>query len=59
MNKLNRLLHDVLPAWAAEWLDLLVPLIEVILIGLGAWLVMRNPISCGFGGVKNCASNLF
>ncbi len=41
MNKLNRLLHDVLPAWAAEWLDLLVPLIEVILIGLGAWLVMR------------------
>jgi len=41
MNKLNRILHDVLPAWAAEWLDLLVPLIEVILIGLGAWLVMR------------------
>lgn len=41
MNKLNRSLHEVLPAWAAEWLDLFVPLIEVLLIGLGAWVVMR------------------
>ena len=41
MNKLNKNLHDLLPAWAAEWLDLLVPVIEVTFIGIGAWLLMR------------------
>lgn len=41
MNKLFRSLHQRLPDWAAEWLDILVPAFEVALIGLVAWLVMR------------------
>ncbi len=41
MNKLFQNLHDFLPDWASDWLDILVPLAEVALIGLGAWLVMR------------------
>jgi small-conductance mechanosensitive channel len=41
MNKLTQSLHGLLPAWAAEWLDILVPLIQVALIGIAAWLVMR------------------
>jgi small-conductance mechanosensitive channel len=41
MNSLYKSLHDTLPAWAVEWLDLLVPMIEVLLILAGAWLVMR------------------
>ncbi|WAC71000.1 mechanosensitive ion channel family protein [Roseateles sp. SL47] len=41
MNKLFQTLHDFLPDWASDWLDILVPLAEVALIGAGAWLVMR------------------
>lgn len=41
MNKLLRSLHDRLPEWAAEWLDVLVPLIQVAAITLAAWLLMR------------------
>jgi len=41
MRKLFRPLHDRLPAWAEDWLDVLVPLIEVVLITLAAWLLMR------------------
>jgi small-conductance mechanosensitive channel len=41
MNKLIQSLHEVLPAWASEWLHILVPLTEVVLIAIGAWLVMR------------------
>ncbi|RZJ07704.1 MAG: mechanosensitive ion channel family protein [Rubrivivax sp.] len=41
MRKLFRPLHDRLPAWAEDWLDVLVPLFEVVLITLSAWLVMR------------------
>ncbi|MFT7776004.1 mechanosensitive ion channel family protein [Roseateles sp.] len=40
MRKLIQSLHDRSPAWA-DWLDVLVPLVEVSLIGLAAWLVMR------------------
>ncbi|MBV8034522.1 mechanosensitive ion channel family protein [Roseateles sp.] len=40
MKKLIQSLRDRMPAWA-DWLDVLVPLIEVTLIGLAAWLVMR------------------
>lgn len=41
MRKLLQSLHDRLPAWAADWLDILVPLLEVTLILLVAWLLMR------------------
>jgi small-conductance mechanosensitive channel len=41
MRKLLQSLHDRLPEWAADWLDILVPLVEVTFIALGAWLVMR------------------
>lgn len=40
MKKLIQFLHDLSPAWA-EWLDVLVPLVEVSLIALAAWLAMR------------------
>lgn len=41
MRKLLRPLHDRLPEWAADWLDVLVPLAEVTVIALVAWLLMR------------------
>lgn len=41
MDKLTLALHQRLPAWAAEWVDILVPLIQVVLIVMGAWLLMR------------------
>lgn len=41
MRKFIQSLHDRLPVWVSDWLDILVPLIEVALIGLMAWLVMR------------------
>ncbi|WP_200946734.1 MULTISPECIES: mechanosensitive ion channel family protein [unclassified Roseateles] len=41
MRKLLQSLHDRLPDWAADWLDTLVPLLEVLLISVAAWLVMR------------------
>jgi small-conductance mechanosensitive channel len=41
MNKQVQYLHDRLPPWAADWLDILVPLVQVGLILLSAWLVMR------------------
>ena len=41
MNKLYQSLHDRLPLWLAEWLDIFVPVIEVAIIGFGAWLLMR------------------
>ncbi len=40
MKKLIQSLRDRMPAWA-DWLDAPVPVIEVTLIGLAAWLVMR------------------
>ncbi|HEY1128098.1 MAG TPA: mechanosensitive ion channel family protein [Roseateles sp.] len=40
MKKLIQSLRDRMPAWA-DWLDALLPVIEVALIGLAAWLVMR------------------
>lgn len=41
MNKYLLNLHDRLPPWAADWLDVLVPTMQVVLILLGAWLAMR------------------
>lgn len=41
MNKQIQYLHDQLPQWAADWLDILVPAVQVALIVLTAWLVMR------------------
>jgi small-conductance mechanosensitive channel len=41
MRKLLQSLHDRLPAWASDWLDILVPLLQVTLILLMAWLLMR------------------
>lgn len=41
MRKLLQSLHDRLPPWAADWLDILVPTLEVTLIVLMAWLLMR------------------
>ncbi|MCY4754886.1 mechanosensitive ion channel family protein [Pelomonas aquatica] len=41
MRKLIQFLHDWLPVWAADWLDILVPAVEVVLIGLISWLLMR------------------
>ena len=34
-------LRDALPHWALEWLDVLVPMGQVALILLGAWLLFR------------------
>lgn len=41
MNKFIQSLHDRLPQWAADWLDVLVPALQVALIALAAWLAMR------------------
>ncbi len=41
MRKLIQSLHERLPAWASDWLDILVPLVEVTIIAVAAWLVMR------------------
>ena len=41
MRKLIQNLHDRLPPWATEWLDIIVPTIEVMLILLSAWLLVR------------------
>ena len=41
MDKLIKNLHDFLPDWASDWLDVLVPAVEVLLIAIAAWLVMR------------------
>ncbi|MFK4709163.1 small-conductance mechanosensitive channel [Roseateles asaccharophilus] len=41
MRKLIQSLHDWLPVWAADWLDILVPAVEVALIAFAAWLLMR------------------
>ncbi|RZL30538.1 MAG: hypothetical protein EOP35_23660 [Rubrivivax sp.] len=41
MRKFTRTVHDRLPAWAQDWLDLIGPLFEVALIALSAWLLMR------------------
>src|SRR6218665_1240240 len=42
MRKLIQSLHDRLPLWAADWLDILIPMTEGVLIGLAAWLLMRG-----------------
>lgn len=34
-------LHDQLPSWAADWFDVLVPALQVLLIVFAAWAVMR------------------
>lgn len=41
MNKFLQTLHDRLPPWMANWFDGLVPVVEALLIALGAWLAMR------------------
>lgn len=41
MNKLIQPLHDRLSPWAQEWVHVLTPLLEVALIAVAAWLVMR------------------
>ncbi|UXH76532.1 mechanosensitive ion channel family protein [Roseateles amylovorans] len=41
MKKVIQSFHDYLPDWAAEWLDILIPTAQVVLIILGAWLSMR------------------
>jgi small-conductance mechanosensitive channel len=41
MNKHIQYFHERLPPWAADWLDVLVPLIQVGLIVLAAWILMR------------------
>lgn len=41
MNKLLRFVHDHLPAWVVEWFDILLPITQVVLIAVGAWLLMR------------------
>ena len=41
MKKFYQSSHARLPEWAADWLDMLVPLVSVVLIGVAAWLVMR------------------
>ncbi len=41
MNRLLQSLQQQLPQWAADWLDVLIPALQVILILLVAWLLMR------------------
>lgn len=41
MNKFLQSLHDRLPPWVVNWFDVLVPLVQAMLIALGAWLAMR------------------
>src|SRR6478609_4462694 len=41
MNRYLQALRDALPHWAVEWLDVLVPMAQVALILLGAWLLFR------------------
>lgn len=41
MNKHIQYFHERLPPWAADWLDVLVPLVQVGLILLAAWILMR------------------
>jgi small-conductance mechanosensitive channel len=41
MKNFLQSLHDRLPQWAANWFDVLVPTMEILLIALGAWLAMR------------------
>ncbi len=41
MDKFIKSFHDRLPDWAAEWLDILIPSAQVVLILLGAWVSMR------------------
>lgn len=41
MNKLIQSIHTRLPSWASEWFDLLILAVQIALIVLAAWLVMR------------------
>ncbi len=41
MNKSLQWLRAHLPPWALDWLDVLVPAVQVVLIVLVAWLLMR------------------
>ena len=41
MNKYLQSLRAHLPPWAVDWLDVLVPAVQVVLIVLVAWLAMR------------------
>ncbi len=41
MRRLLQSLQQQLPQWAADWLDVLIPTLQVALILLTAWLVMR------------------
>jgi small-conductance mechanosensitive channel len=41
MNHFLQNLRAQLPAWVIEWLEIIVPLTQVVLILLGAWLLYR------------------
>lgn len=41
MRNLLQQIHDLLPSWAADWFDVVVPLVQVAFIAFGAWLLMR------------------
>ncbi|MFT4267668.1 MAG: mechanosensitive ion channel family protein [Xenophilus sp.] len=41
MNRSIHSLRDRLPPWALDWLDVLVPALQVALIVLAAWLLMQ------------------
>jgi small-conductance mechanosensitive channel len=41
MNRFMKSLHDQLPQWAADWFDVLVPTLQVLLILMAALMVMR------------------
>ena len=41
MNRTLQSLRAQLPAWAAEWLEIIIPMAQVALILLGAWLLYR------------------
>jgi small-conductance mechanosensitive channel len=41
VNRTLQSLRAQLPAWAAEWLEIIIPMAQVALILLGAWLLYR------------------
>lgn len=41
MNRYLQALRGALPQWAVEWLDVLIPMGQVALILIGAWLLFR------------------
>lgn len=41
MKRFLQNIHDQLPAWAVEWLEVIVPIAQVALILLAAWMLYR------------------